>query len=160
MKIEFMGIRGIENQIRKYISDAERLAKGAEWYTLGCYLDGLKTPTELAAAIKELGAAYIEKMKAIRTAAPTVRGDTISIYGPTPEIAPNAPSVEDERFLVLCKKQLLERGYVLASDADKYQEIAEKYPRWVHPARVRGAEAKRWAALHAPDAVTKRIKRK
>lgn len=160
MKTEFMGVRDIETQISKYIDDAAKLAAGIEWRSLNCYLDGLKTPAELSNAIKELGAAYVEKMKAIRAAAPVVRGDTISIYEPPAPTAPNSPSVEDERFLAACRKQLLALGYVRASDADTYQQIAQKYPGTVFPARVRGAEAKRWVALHAPDAVTKRIKRK
>lgn len=159
MKTEFMGIRDIENQIKKYIDDASKIASGAEWHTLGCYLDGLKTPAALSDAIRELGAAYIEKMAAIRRAAPAVRGDTISIYAPAEPSAANMPSIEDERFLAQCRKQLLADGYVRASDADTYQEIAKKYPGFVHPARVRGAEAKRWVALHERDAVTKKIKR-
>lgn len=153
-----LSVRGVENQIRKYIDDAAALARGVRFDATNCYLDGLATPAELSAAIKELGEEYLRKLSALAKAAPVVRGDTISIFEPKPAPAANAPSLEDERFLIACRKQYLRDGYILASDSDTYEAIAKKYPNHVFPSRLRGAQGKRWRALHEPDAVTGRIK--
>ncbi len=156
---ERMGIRSLELLIEKYIQDAAKLAEGEPVHRLSCYLDSIETPAALSAAIKACGAAYLERMKAIRNAAPTVYGKTISIYQPQ-EIAPNTPSIEDQKFLGQCRRQLRKQGFVLAADADTYEEIAKAYPGHVFPARVRGAEAKRFLSLCADDAVTKAISKR
>lgn len=158
MKTERMSTRAIEAQLRKYIDDAIALASGKPFGSTNCYLDGIESPAGLAPAIKELGEAYFAKLQALAKAAPTVRGDTISIYEPKPKPEANAPSREDEAFLSACRKQYLEHGFVRARDADTYEEIAKRYPDYAHPARLRGSEAKRWRALHDADAVTRKIK--
>lgn len=160
MDIKWLSIRDLEIQLRKYISDAAKFAAGAPLSTTTCYLDGIRTPEQLSDAIKEHGDAYIKKIKALRDARPVVRGDTISIHGPKPELAANAPSHADFEFMVACRKQLLAKGFVRAADADIYEEIAKKYPAYAHPARVRGSEARRWIRLHEPDVVTKALKKK
>lgn len=160
MDIKRLGVTDLENLIRKYINDAAAMAEGAPFHKLNCSLDGIKTPKELSSAIKTAGDAYLKKMAALRNATPTVRGDTISIFGPKPEIPANTPSREDEMFLIYCRRHLLENGYVYAADADTYEKIVKKYPDHARPARVRGAEARRWIGLHAFDVVTKRIKKR
>lgn len=159
MDISRLSIRDLENEIAKYIKDAAALAEGRPFRALYCYISGIQTPAQLSEEIKRYGAAYIEKMKTLRDAAPVVRGDTISIYEPKPDPTANAPSREDENFMALCRKQLLSQGFVRAADADTYEAIAKKYPSHAHPARVRGSEARRWIALHAADAVVGRLRK-
>lgn len=159
MPRNFGGIRDHEVQLRKWIRDAAELARGKPAHELSCWLDGIRTPSELADAIEQCGESYIQKMRAISKAAPVVRGDTISIYQPE-ESAPNAPSIEDERFLADCRQHLLKHGFVRAADADTYEEIAKRYPGAVHPPRVRGAEARRYLAMRDPDFVSRKIKLK
>lgn len=146
-------------QLEKYIRDAARLALGVPFYELSCYLDSIYTAKELSQAITDCGEEYIKKMSALRNAAPVVRGDTISIFQPK-EVAPNAPSIEDHAFLTQCLKQLRERGFVLAADADTYEKIAKAYPGAVFPTRVRGSEARRYLELRDPQIVAKAIKKR
>lgn len=150
----------IESRIRQYTKDAAQIARGVPFIELRCYLDGIHSIEALADAIVALGQAYIEKAKAIRAAAPVVRGDTISVFQPQQDTPANAPSVEDERFLSDCRRHYLEKGFLLAADADVYEEIARKYPRHVHPARMRGSEAKRWRDTRLNDPVAKKAKPK
>lgn len=156
MKIEHMSARTIEAMIRKYIKDAAELARGVGFGSTNAYLDGIPSPAELPAAIEQLGEAYLAKLSAMAKAAPVVRGDTISIYEPRPPAEANAPSREDEQFLIACRKQLTERGFVLAADADVYEQIAKRYPDCVRPSRVRGAEARRWLELRDPGLVAQK----
>lgn len=158
MDIKHMSALELENEITKYIKAAAQLAEGRAFSSTYAYIAGLRTPEQMAGEIKRLGAAYLEKMKALRNASPVVRGDTISIYGPKPTLPANAPSKEDELFLTACRKRLKEDGFVRAADADTYEEIAKKYPDSVFPRRVRGSEAKKWLAMRADDVVSKRIK--
>lgn len=145
----------LRNTLSAYIKSAVVLASGGRWETTAAHLDSIK-PDQLADFIKAVGDAYIANMTALRNAAPIVRGHTISITrDPTAGVAPNAPSLEDEAFLARCRKQLLERGFVLASDADTYAEIAKQYPGSVHPATVRGADARRFIELRNPKIVDK-----
>lgn len=148
----------IENKLRAYLKDAALAAKTGSFRGGNAELDGITTVDQLSNAILELGEAYIEKMKAISKAAPIVRGETISIYGPKPEA--NYPSAEDEKFLAQCREMLVKDGFVRAADADTYEKIAERYPGTVFPSRVRGAEAKKFLSLRSGDALTKALKKR
>lgn len=153
MSIEQLAAGTLRDMLTRYINDAAALARGERWGSTEAYLAGIQ-PDGLAAEIERIGAAYIKRMTAMRDAAPVVRGNTISLTrDPTAGVEPNAPSREDEAFMNACKKQLRTCGYVLARDADMYEQIAKKYPDYAHPARVRGSEARRWIALHDPGIV-------
>jgi len=153
-------IKDLEHLIVNYTRDAAELARGVPARELGCYIDGITTLEGIAQAILSVGAAYIEKMKALRTAAPRIRGDTISIYRTGEPLPANAPSVEDERFLAKCRLDLLTQGFVLARNADVYQEIAAKYPGRVFPARIKGSEARDYIKSRNHDAVLQSIRKK
>ena len=157
-RYEQMQIRDLENLITKYINDASGIALGVPMHKLGCWLDGIATAEALAVAIKAAGAAYQKKMRELRNAAIVLREKSIG-HLPGAEPAPNAPSVEDEAFIQRCIRTLRNRGFVLASDADRYEEIAKKYPNAVPIPRVRGSEARRYLALR-DDPVGKALKKK
>lgn len=145
-KYRFDSAKDIENKLLLYIRDAEILAETGRFTGLGAQLDGISTASQLAGEIRALGEIYIEKMKAISKALPVVRGNTISIFGEISETK-EIPSKDDSKFLTHCLRQLRENGFVRASDADTYEEIAAKYPGKVFPARVRGSEARRYVRL-------------
>lgn len=62
---------------------------------------------------------------------------------------PWLPSREDEQFCLDALKQLVAKGFVLAADADRYEEIVAAHSKWAEgmPARVRDSEARRFKAM-------------
>lgn len=57
---------------------------------------------------------------------------------------PWMPSKTDEEFVLTTLRELTKRGFVLAADADRYEEIMKNHPRFaeLYPHRVRGSEAR------------------
>lgn len=147
----------IENKIQFYIADAAKLAESGTTHGCSFALDGIKTRQELADAIRELGAAYIEKLKKIAAAGPVVRGDTISIFE-KPQSTSKMPSIEDQEFMSMCLRSLRENGYVKAADADVYENITKEYPN-IHPRKVRGAEARRYLYIKSGEALKSALKK-
>lgn len=64
------------------------------------------------------------------------------------------PADADQRFVRACLRLLRTKGYIKATDKDRYREIVRKHPRWTrnnsYPDTLRGSAANHWLDFISP----------